>query len=87
MPSARPDPLTGTPNPRQIVHVESAFPGQQWCRQKNPQMAPAFAHFQGRFHLVLPELVLQFQQVLHGVLVIRIDGDPFAPLRLWVDGV
>src|SRR5215471_12969003 len=41
---------------------------------------PPFAHFQRRLHLVLPEVVLEPQEVFHRVLVIGVVGDPFATL-------
>ena len=50
-------------------------------------MPPAFAHFQRRLDLVLCEVVLQLQQVLHGVLVVGVDDDPFTALCGWVDGI
>jgi hypothetical protein len=70
-----------------IVDVDSAVLRQQRRFQENPKMASAFAHFQRRLHLVLPEVVLELQEVFHCVLVIGIDGDPFTTLCGRVYGV
>jgi hypothetical protein len=50
-------------------------------------MPAALAHFQRRFHPVLCQVVLLLEQVLHGVLVVGVNGDPFTALRRGVDGV
>ena len=50
-------------------------------------MPASLAHFQRRVHPVPREVILQLHQVLHRVLVVRVDGDPFAPLAGRVDSV
>jgi hypothetical protein len=43
-------------------------------------MATTFAHLQCGLNSVLTQVVLQLQQVLHGIPVVGVDGNPFAPL-------
>src|SRR5690349_21467058 len=43
-------------------------------------MASTLAHFERRFHIVLPKVVLELKEVFECILVIRIDRDPFAAL-------
>jgi hypothetical protein len=50
-------------------------------------MPAPLAHLQGRLDLVFAQVVLELHEVLHGALVISVDGDPLAPLRGRVDGV
>ena len=69
------------------MDVDSAVLRQQGRCQEDPKVAPSFAHFQRRLDPVLHEVVLQLQQVLHGVLVVGVDGDPFTPLGRRVDGI
>ena len=69
------------------MDVDSALHGQQRRCQKDPKVPTALAHLQRRFHSVLSQVVLQLQQVLHGVLVVGVDGDPFTALGRGVDGI
>jgi len=69
------------------MDADSALFRKHWACQKNPKMTASPAHLQRRFHLVLCKVVLQLQQVFHRILVIGVDGNPFAALRRGVDGV
>ena len=71
----------------QIVDINSAFSGQQRRCQEDPKMPTASAHLQRRLHSVLCQVVLQLQQVLNGVLVVSVDGEPFTALGGRVDSV
>jgi hypothetical protein len=71
----------------EVVDVDPALFSQQRRRKKNPKVSTPFAHLQGRLDLVLAQVVLQFEEVVHGVLVIGVNGDPFASLSRWVNGV
>ena len=70
-----------------IMDVDSALLGQQGRCQEDPKMPTALAHLQRRLHLVLCQVVLQLEQVLHGVLVVGVDGNPFTALGRGVDGI
>ena len=50
-------------------------------------MPSPLAHLQRRLDLVLAEVVVELHEVLHGALVVSVDGDPLAPLGSWVDGI
>ena len=50
-------------------------------------MPTALAHFQCRFHSILDQVVLELQQVLHGVFVVGIDRNPFTTLGGRIDGI
>ena len=69
------------------MDVDSALLGQQGRCQEDPKMPTALAHFQRRLNLVLCQVVLQLQQVLHGVPVVGIDGDPLTALGRGVNGI
>ena len=70
-----------------IMDEDSALFSKQRRCQKDPKMAASPAHLQRRFHLVLCKVVLQLQQVLHGVLVVGVDGNPLTALRRGVNGI
>jgi hypothetical protein len=44
-------------------------------------MASAFAHFERRFHVIPPEVVLEVKKVFQGILVIGVNRDPSAAPR------
>src|SRR5215472_6408455 len=69
------------------MNVDSTLARQQGCRQQDPEMPSPPAHFECRFDVVLPEVVLELQQVFHGFLVISINGHPFAALSQGIDCV
>src|SRR6266700_2830273 len=72
---------------RQVVDISAALSGQQWNGHENPKMAAPLAHFEGRLDAILSELILELDQVMHRVGVVRINGNPLTALIDGVDGV
>ena len=69
------------------MNIDPTLAGQQRRRQQDPEVASTLAHFERRFDAILPELVLELQQIFHGVFVVSINRDPFAALRRRIDRI
>ena len=69
----------------EVVNIDSALAGQQRRRQQDPEVASSLAHFECRFDDILPEVVLELQQIFHCVLIVGINRYPFAALRRRID--
>jgi hypothetical protein len=69
------------------ANVDAAVPCWEWLRHEYPEMSAPTAILKSRLHSVLSEVEAKPQEVRERVLIVRVDGDPLAPLRGWVDGV
>src|ERR1019366_2499234 len=65
-----------------VIDVDAAVSRESRLLEEDPQMAAAVRLLQRGFYSILGQFILKFQQVLDGVLVVGVDGDPLRPLSL-----
>jgi hypothetical protein len=62
-------------------------PGKDGLLEEDPQVSAAATLFERRLDAVLPQFVLQLEQIIERLSVVGVDRHPFHTLGLGVDGV
>src|SRR5260370_4135011 len=71
----------------EVVDVDPAVSREQWPLREDPQVSAASRLLQGSLHSVLLQFPLQLQQVIQGIFIVGVDGDPLGTLRSRIDGI
>jgi hypothetical protein len=59
-----------------VIDVDPAVSRKRRFLEEDPQMAAPVRFLQRGLYPILSQLILQFQQVLDGVLIVGVDSDP-----------